>query len=291
MGRPPLSVEDRVLRPGYVEILALLAAVEHPSGLTGPQLVSDSFRIHADERESRARRSVRLSRCLVQLRRAGVIEPVAFAPEASLSDRWMGKPIGKGRAPANYWRLTEHGRTLWKGLSAARFIRSLVARWSEVPASELHLLTLGDPSILFVNARHKGSGGALYDPPTSSDILALERAGRDLAIWHWAGNPRVASDWKALQSLKKRYPRDYGRDYPIPESLQHRFWNPKVRWAFGKTARHTMWVVLELNPAYWDSLPIERLERVTKHRSREARIAAIYRAKATRLTDRRAANS
>jgi hypothetical protein len=268
MSRPRLTSEDLVLRPRYVKLLAHLFEPESRTGISFSQLC-DQLRLPRGALGKPGR--VAVSQSLSRLRTEGIVDFQKFSSDSTLRDRAPYLRSGKGRPASGVWTLAPKGRELWDLLSAVHAKRNLIRDISPISANRIHLVLAGEPTILVMNTDPSNVDKGLYDGPLLGAEGSLARGALELAIYHWAASPQVKSDWKALQTLKRKHPRDYSRHYSIQEGLKFKFWPPTVRSALRRTAKHTIWVVLEMNPAFWDTLPIERLEHVTAERKRQSR--------------------
>lgn len=113
--------------------------------------------------------------------------------------------------------------------------------------------------------------------------LAFTEPAKQTALKVWAQDPRVAADWKALQTLREKFPKDRSGEYSAPDYLALKAWRPVVRAAHRRAERHRLLICLEVDPAYWDNLPIETLDRLTKeHTAWKRRFAALTRARIRR---------
>ena len=260
MTRPTLSLEDLVLRPGYVETLSVLEGTFSEKGATLPQLT----RALAEKLEkTRKRTSVMLLHRLRRLEKSGIVRFERFDPEYRES-KIEGADQVSGRPPSGRWVLTEKGKSHREARLSIQIVRRAAEAILSTPPERIHVPAVGTPTVLVANlepVRNDFVGLRLLNEGPS---LGLDRPAQGTALQEWARNPRIIAEWKSLQELRKKYPKDVKTEFSIPEYLALKAWHPTVRRAHRRVERHRLWIVLEVNPAYWDNLPIERLEELRR---------------------------
>lgn len=276
MPRPKLSLTDLVLRPGYVEILGHLRGEFLESGAAVPELTGA---LHVRKGASRHVRSVWLRHRLKTLERYGLVRYVALDPEylKALRER---RRTGKGNQASGKWILTEEGLFFWDHRLSIAYSSEIASVLKATPDARVHVPRVGTPTVAVVNTEPVLPDFVGLRELLEGPSLLLTDPARETALHEWARNPRIIADWKALQTLRKKHPRQTDAELSIPEMLSLREWHPDVRRAHRRAERHRLVLVIDMNPAYWDDLPIQRLEdlrreyvRARRFRSRvEARI-------------------
>jgi hypothetical protein len=257
MSRPVLALEHLVIRPGYAEALSLLVGKFKKSGATLPALVSE---LRPPPGRPRRLLSAQLHHKLQGLAHEKLVEYVPFAAEFQRNER-LGGMRSKGRAPSGKWIITTRGADYWASRLSIELANGFSEAIRSTPDERKHVTNIGMPTVLLVNCGpiRKDSIGLrrLIEGPT----LGIRKAAQEIALEIWAQSSRVAADWKALQTLRQKFPRDESRVFTTPEWLALKEWPVPVRRAHRKVEKHRVLICLELNPAYWDNLPIDRLDQ------------------------------
>lgn len=280
MSRPRLPLELLVLRPGYVEALSWLDGPARDSGATLPQLLGDRW-----PRLGRTRKaaSVRLLHRLRRLEALRVVRFARFPPEATVErDQARGSKLG--RPPSGKWVLTESGKEFQGARLSLELAKKFGREIGSVKPGRVHVPHMGTPVVLLVNIEPVREDFVGLDRMLRGPAIGLVKPATAVALQEWARNSRIIPDWKALQTLRAKHPRDSTGEYSIPEMLALKPWHPAVRRAHRRAETHHLLIVLDLNPAYWDNLPIEELERLRREylAARGRRDRAFARARITR---------
>jgi hypothetical protein len=280
MSRPTLTLEQLVLRPGYVEAMSALHGLFRDSGATLPTLYEQCKRGLGTPRKAA---TVRLVHRLHRLGKEGLVRYDPFAPEY-LRMETKGRDRGRGRPPSGKWVLTEEGVDYWDARLSLEVAKRTAAAILKTPGARIHVPQVATPTVLIVNCEPVREDFIGLRRMLEGPSIVLGRPARQVALQEWARNPRIISDWKALQTLKAKHPRDNTGEYTIPERLALKPWHPAVRGAYRRAEKHRLLVVLEVNPAYWDDLPIEELELLRKDylAARKRRDLAFARARKAR---------
>jgi hypothetical protein len=72
--------------------------------------------------------------------------------------------------------------------------------------------------------------------------------------------------------LREKHPKESTPELSIPERVALKDWSPAVRAAQRRLEGHRVIICLEVNPAYWDDLPIEQLERLQTKRTKSSKV-------------------
>lgn len=278
MSRPKLALEQLVLRPGYAEAMSALHGLFLDSGVTLPQLHEQVRRGVATPRKAG---TVRLLHRLRRLEAEGLVRFDRYAPEF-MREAARQSPKSRGRPPSGRWILTKAGAEFWDARLSLELAHRTVAAINSTPGARIHVPQVGTPTLLMVNiepVRHDHVGLRLM---LEGPSIALAEPAKRTALREWARNPRIIPDWKALHTLRDKHPRDNTGEYTIPEMLALKPWHPDVRRAHRRAERHRVLLVLDLNPAYWDNLPIDELQRLREEylAARRRRDRAFARARA-----------
>ncbi|MCI4331372.1 MAG: hypothetical protein L3K19_05945 [Thermoplasmata archaeon] len=274
-------------RPGYAEAISLLQGRFRKSGATLPALVAAMIEHNGG---SKKLESVRIFQRLRRLAEDGLVKYVAFAPEFSRKERLEGKN-SRGRSPSGKWALTARGVDYAPARLSIEIANKIATEIRSTPSEAMHVTAIGTPTLLLVNCGplRKDVHGRrlLMEGPT----MGFTRPAQETALQIWAQNPRVAADWKALRTLRERFPMDRSRPFTAPEYVALKAWPPPVRRAHRRTEKHRVIICAEVNPAHWDNLPIDRLEQMgseyARHqRIRRARRKAFERAELAKLASR-----
>jgi hypothetical protein len=258
MSRPALPLEALVLRPGYVEAMSALHGLFQDAGATLPTLYEQCKRGLGSPRKAA---TVRLLHRLRRLEQEGLVRFEPFAPEYLPEAK--GAAPGRGRPPSGRWVLTEKGVEYWDARLSLEVAKRSAEAILKTPGARIHVPQVATPTVLIVNCepvRDDFVGLPMLEGPS----MGLARPARQVALQEWARNPRLIPDWKALHTLRAKHPRGNTGEYTIPERLALKPWHPAVRGAHRRVERHRMLVVLDLNPAYWDDLPIDELQALRR---------------------------
>jgi hypothetical protein len=276
MSRPALTLESLVIRPGYAEAMSMLVGQFKKTGATLPQLVES---IHSTLGKPGRLVSVWLLHRLKRLAAERLVRYVPFAPEF-LREHRKDLQGRRGRQPSGKWVITEYGADYWDARLSVEIAKKMAGTVLSTPDERKHVTQVATPTVLIVNLEPVRKNFLGLRKLLEGPSIGLTNPARETALQVWAQNPRIAADWKALQTLRRRFPKDTSKPYTIPEWLALKAWHPAVRRAHRKVEKHTIVIGAEVNPAYWDDLPIERLEAMRSEylaqervrRSAEARI-------------------
>jgi hypothetical protein len=280
MSRPTLTLEQLVLRPGYVEAMSALHGLFRDSGATLPTLYEQCKRGLGTPRKAA---TVRLVHRLRRLEKEGLVRFDRFAPEY-LRIESKGQDRERGRPPSGRWILTAQGVEYWDARLSLEIAKRSAAAILKTPSARIHVPQVATPTVLIVNCEPVREDFVGLRRMLEGPSMGLSRPARQVALQEWARNPRVIPDWKALHTLRDKHPRDSTGQFTIPELLALKPWHPAVRRAHRRAERHRLIIVLDLNPAYWDDLPINELELLRKDYlgARRRRDLAFSRAKKVR---------
>jgi hypothetical protein len=283
MPRPVLTMEATVIRPGYAEAMSMLLGKFRDSGATLPELAATAAAHSRDGRSPRASSSWLLPR-LKRLEAWGLVQYVRF-PYEFLREQRSSSVGRRGKVSLGKWIVTPRGADFWDARLSVEIAKDFARAILTTSEDREHVTQLGAPTLLIVNCEpiRKDFLGLrlLLDGPT----MGFTAPARATALQVWAQNPRFVADWKALQTLRREFPRDTSHPFTTPEFLALKAWKPAVRRAYRKVEKHRLVFCVEMNPAYWDNLPIEELEQLRKEyvvakRKRDAAFARRDRAQA-----------
>lgn len=271
MVRPHLTLEQLVLRPGYVEAYSVLVGLTEDGAATLPEIVSKAGPRFRRGRSARVA-TVEMHHKLRRLAASGIVERVPLAFEFLAEERKVN-PGRRGKLPEGRWKLTAFGREYYDARLSIELANRLGRSVVETPSPRKHVTQLAVPTVLLVNTESLRDDHLLRRElmENPGPTMGFTRPAQETALHAWAANSRIIADWKALHALREKHPRDNSGGYTIPQMLALKPWHPSVRAAHRRLERHRMIIVLEVNPANWDDLPIERLGELRKehlHRKR-----------------------
>jgi hypothetical protein len=280
MSRPTLTLEQLVLRPGYVEAMSALHGLYRDSGATVPTLYETCKRGLGTQKKAA---TVRLVHRLHRLEKEGLVRFDSFAPEYLLMQS-KGRDRQRGRPPSGKWVLTKQGVDYWDARLSLEIAKRSAAEILETPGARIHVPQVATPTVLIVNCEPVRDDFVGLRRMLEGPVMGLAGPARQVALQEWSRNPRLIPDWKAHRTLMDKHPRDNTGEYTIPERLALKPWHPAVRGAHRRVERHRMLIVLDLNPAYWDDLPVDQLQLLRKDylSARKRRALAFARAKKAR---------